>query len=227
MISSNPYKCLCIILLALALCSSCRFFQSNGNSNVVQDTESEINTNIPFSTKEPEVFQAEFIVSNYVNGKKTERTTFIAQKGKNKLTTYQYGAKNELTFLQNSDDKSFRINHSEKTIQKRNGTSLIETDSAWQGFLSTRWLNDRKNAKFEKVGTENNLTKYLVRLEDAENSETFVFVDEKINIPVKYEVYQVTGEKKDLTYAVEVKNFKTEVEDKIFELPKDYQEIDK
>jgi outer membrane lipoprotein-sorting protein len=77
------------------------------------------------------------------------------------------------------------------------------------------------------LGTENNLTKYRVRMGDAENpnSEILIYVDEQIKLPVRQEFYSTSGEQKTLTFAVELKNFKTEADEKLFEVPKDFRKI--
>lgn len=227
MISSNLNKFLFIIFLCLSLCPSCRFWQSNSTDNDTQNSAAEIHTNIPFSTKEPDVFQAEFVVTTFISGEKTERKYFVAKKGEKILATIGVGSKQEISLLEITGDKSFRLEHSTKTYRKREISAMPADTSAnqWQEFLTTKWLNEKTNAKFEKQGTQNNLTKYLVKLEDPDRSEIFIYIDEKLQIPVKQEFYRLAKGKKILSYQVEVKNFKTEVNDKLFELPKDYQEI--
>ena len=101
----------------------------------------------------------------------------------------------------------------------------MDSSNQWKSFLTTKWLNQKNSAKFEKVDTENNLTKYLVKLEDSITSEVLIFIDEKIPFPVKQEFYSISDSEKVLTMSFEIKNYKTEVEDKLFELPKDYKEI--
>ncbi len=227
MISSNSNKILFIVCIALIFGSACRFWQSKKDNVNLQTSDSEINTNIPFSTKEPEVFQAEFVVSTFINGEKNERKYFVAKKGEKLLTKIGVGSEEEISLLTLAENESFVIEHSPKKIEKRSSadTSSDNSENDWEQFLTIKWLNEKSGAKFQKLATENNLTKYVVKLEDATNSEIWVFVDEKLKIPTKQEIYSVVGDKKTLTYSVEVKNYKTVVEDKLFELPKDYKEI--
>lgn len=227
MFSSNTYKVLFLLFIAILLTASCKFWQSNSEKNNFQTSDSEIQTNIPFSNKEPEIFQAEFIISSFVNGKKTEQKNFVAKKGGRFLATYRMKSSNKISYLFISEDKTYYINHDKKTFQKR-GFSASNKDLpqiSWRDFLTTKWLNEKTSSKFEKVESEDNLTKYLVKMDGSENSEVLVFIDEKIPFPVKQEFYSISNGEKVLTTLVEVKNYKTEVEDSLFKVPKDYKEI--
>jgi hypothetical protein len=208
-------------------CSSCSFWQSKNDKNKMQDSDSEIQTNIPFSTKEPEIFQAEIITATILNGKRNEQKYFLAKKGEKHLTAMNVGSSNETAILNLSENKSFVINHSAKTYRKSepSSNSIESSSNQWKQFLVTKWLNEGAKSKFEKIGTENNLTKHLVKLDNSTNSEVTIFVDEKVPFPVKQEFYSITNGKKVLTMSVEVKNYKIVVDDKLFELPKDYKEI--
>ncbi len=92
-------------------------------------------------------------------------------------------------------------------------------------LLTGEWLNAKPDAKFSKLDAENDLSKYLVTLNDAENAETIVFVDEKIGLPVRQEFYSRRGEQKNLTYTVEIRNFKSQTEDNLFAIPKDFRKV--
>jgi outer membrane lipoprotein-sorting protein len=71
------------------------------------------------------------------------------------------------------------------------------------------------------------LTKYRAHLADApnSNSETFIYVDENLKIPVRQEFYKTNGEQKILVFSMELRNFKLEAADELFELPKDYRKV--
>jgi hypothetical protein len=80
---------------------------------------------------------------------------------------------------------------------------------------------------FENLGAENGLTKYRVRLKDMpkDASETLIYIDENLKIPVKQEFYTINGEQKILVFSMELRNLKLQTDDKLFELPKDYRKV--
>lgn len=221
MFSSNPLKI--FLVLAALFCSSCQVWQSAENANTEAFVAEEIKTGIPFSTKEPEVFQAEIVVST--GG--AEKKFFTARNKGRHLTVFNRGEKDESAVLLTENGETFIINREKKTFRKnQNGAGDSSSgDRNLLDFLTTKWLVEKRDARFENLGAENNLTKYRVRLGDSKDSEILVFVDENLKIPVKQEFYSMADGQKNLMYSTEVKNFKLQAEEGLFELPKDYREI--
>ncbi len=226
-LKSLKFACLPIFLLANF--SACSFWQTADNSNSLKDSEliAEVLTDIPFSTKEPENFQAEIVVSGFTDGGKTEQNYFIAKSGEKSLQKFYAGSENERSILRRDENEIFLINNELKNYREISGkNSDAFSDDSLIKNLTSKLLNEKASAGFEKLGTQENLTKYRVKFEDAKNSEIIIFVDEKIKLPVKQEFYSVAGDKKTLTYQIEIKNFKPQADDKLFELPKNYRRID-
>lgn len=208
------------LLFALAFCSSCQYWQSNSNTNAnieAPPTEiAEIVSEIPFSNKEPETFQAEMIVRINEEESKTfiarDKERFLSKKGD--IATLQLSANQ--SFLINFDKKIYvenRINYSSQT--NVSGETLSD-------FLTTEWLNQKTDVKYENLGSENGLNKYRVKFE---NSETIIFIDENFKIPVKQEFHSIDGETKNLVYSMELRNIKLIAEDSLFEIPKDFRKV--
>ncbi len=224
MFSSNLLKIAFVLIVLLA--SSCKFWQTKTDATLPTPTPfvaAEIKSEIPFSTKEPEVFQTEISVTT--NG--IEDKTFTASDGANQLTIFDYHKKTEFAFLKLGDNRTFFINHRRKIyaeIELSANAAAAKSDSL-KDFLTAEWLNQKTDAKFENLGTENNLTKYLVSLDESRNSEIIISVDERIKLPVKQEFFAVSGEQKILTLTAELKNFSFEIEARLFEVPKDYRRI--
>src|SRR4051812_6041344 len=105
MFSSNLTKFFAVFTLSLTLFSSCRFWTKTDNTNSSQTptVSDELKTEIPFSTKEPERFQAEIVVT----ANETERKTFLARNAGARRYDFNFGAKNQLTNLQT--DKNYLI----------------------------------------------------------------------------------------------------------------------
>ncbi len=222
MLSSNQIKHLATILSLIFFTSSCRFWQTE--TNVSRSATNDFKNSAPFSTQEPQEFQTEILVSNYVSGeKKRERRYFVAKKGERLLVKFGVGTKSEFSYLTLSNDEIYIIRSQGKTIERRlpKRAALDEKDS-WREFLTTKWLNEKHESAFEKVGVENGLTKHRVTFGEQKNSEAIVFVDEKIKLPTRQEFYSISDGKRVLVYSVELEEFKTDVNDSLFNLPEGF-----
>lgn len=211
-------------VFAFLMSASCSVWQSAENINSAPHISVEIETGIPFQNKEPDIFQTEIVVTNFTGGEKNEKRYFLARNGMRHLTVFNRGEKGETSVLQTADSKTFFINNEKKSYQEK-PPSVGQSRGELSEFLTTEWLNQKTDAAFENLGAENNLTKYRLRLAGSTSSEILIFVDENFKLPVKQEFYSTSGEQKTLMFSVELKNFSLQAEDKLFELPKNYQEI--
>jgi outer membrane lipoprotein-sorting protein len=222
MFSSNLTKFFASFALIFSLFSGCRFWQKTSDANSSQqapEVSGDLKSAIPFSTKEPEQFQAEIVVT----ANETERKTFVARNGANRRYDFNAGAKNQVTNLQT--DKNYLISPERKIYAETIAAQNVSADD-WENFLTTEWLNENHEVSFEKLETVDNLTKYRVRLgAGAAASEMMILVDEQIGLPVKQEFYAVSGEQKILTYAVELKNLKLKTDDNLFAVPTDFRRV--
>lgn len=223
MLSSNSTKGFFIFFLALTLISACRWWQKaeTQTPSPTPFVAKEIENGIPFIIKEPENFQAEFVVSTGVK----EDKTFVARAGDNRRNDYHYEQKNQISVVQTTDNKSFLI-FNDKKVYSENPTNEVSVvaENAFD-FLTTEWLNQKNDAKFESLGTENGFLKYSVKFDENQNSESIIWVDENIGLPVKQEFYSVNGERKTLHFTFELKNFKLQTDAGLFEVPKDFRKI--
>lgn len=211
------------------LCQACGYWQSAGNQNAnasIASQAEETKSAVPFSTKEPDVYQAEIVLTNYADGEKSERKIFMARRDGKLRCDYE----NKISFFQMGENQIFLIHNGKKIYaeSQTNSGDANEAADTIKDFLTAEWLNEKRGATFEKLGAENGLTKYLVRLEDAPNaeSETLIFVDDNLKIPVRQEFYTATGgEQKVLAFSMELENLKLEADDKLFELPRDFRKV--
>lgn len=216
MFSANVFKS--FVVFALIFCSSCRFWQPSSNSNTAtnQVNVAEIESEIPFSTKEPETFQTE-IITKFES--ETEKT-FIARSKGRFLTR-----KGETATLQTEPNKSFLLNFEKKIYVENIDKATVTKETTGEtlnDFLTTEWLNQKTEAKFEDLGKENGLNKYRATFE---NSETLIYVDDNFKIPIRQEFYSIEGETKNLLYSIELQNFKLIAEESLFEIPKDFRKV--
>lgn len=216
MFSSIFFKLL--LVSTLAFCTSCQLWQKTSNSNVaVNQTEvAEIVSEIPFSTKEPETFQVE-IITKFENA---EEKTFLARnKGKILLR------KENTAALQIEANKSFLINFEKKIYVEKVEKSVVFKETSGEtlnDFLTTEWLNQKTEVKFENLGAENGLTKYKASFEAA---ESLIFVDENFKIPLRQEFYSLEGKQRNLVYSIELQNLKLIAEETLFEVPQDFRKV--
>lgn len=210
------------LAFAFLFCSSCGGWQSAKNINSPPHIAEEAEIGIPFQNKEPDEFQADVVVTNFLNGEKIEKRYFLARRGSRHLTVFNRGEKTENSILETIDGRVFFIDKENK-IYRESPNQSGKTGGELNEFLTTEWLNQKRDAAFENLGAENSLTKYRVRLDDSTNSEILIFVDENLKLPVKQEFYSVSGEQKTLTLSVEIKNFLTSADENLFILPQDYK----
>lgn len=224
MFPTNTFKLFIVLFFAPLIFSSCSFWQTseNGNTNSNTFTADELKSKIPFENKEPEVFQAEIVLAAFINGEKTERI-IKAARSREKI---RYDYPNGISFLQLNEDEKFLL-ETEKKVYAQSASisnSSAETGEMLKDFLTTEWLSERRNVKFENLGLENGLAKYRVSGEN-NTSEILIYVDENLKFPVKQEFYSISGEQKILFTAMEFRNLKLEIDESIFDLPKDFKKI--
>ncbi len=217
MISSKSLKF--FLLFTLVFCSSCQYLQNSANSNSSsnQTIISDKNGDTAFLTKEPETYQAEII-------EKTDDNeiikTFIARSKERFLIKTD-----DIGTLKLTANKSFLINFAKKIYFENDVKNIITNETSGetlQDFLTTEWLNQKTDAKFENIGVENGLTKFIAKF-DA--SETIIFIDENVKLPIRQEFYSVEGEQRNLTYSLEIQNLKLIIDETMFEIPKDFRKV--
>lgn len=221
MFSSGFVKKIAVCVLIASAVSACRFWQDRGNGTPTPTPETfeEIKSEIPFSTKEPEVFQAEFVTT----ANETERKIFKARNGANRRFDYNFGAENQITFLQT--DKQYLIFPKQKIYAEDISPTGIAAFDEKTDFLTTEWLNERTEADFEKLGTAENLTKYRVLLDGKNVSEIIVHIDESLQLPVKQEFFSVNGDRKTLLFTFELRNLKLQTDENMFAVPTDFKKV--
>ena len=220
MFSFNLTKLFALFALIFLLFSACRFWQTGGGetSNKTPVISEELKSEIPFSTKEPEQFQTEIVVT----ANETERKTFVARKGANRRYDFNFGAKSQLTNLQT--DKNYLILNEKKIYAETGAAQMVSTDD-WANFLTTEWLSEKQNAKFEKLETIDTLTTYRVRPGESISSEMLISVDEQLGLPIRQQFYSITDGQNILTYTVELKNLKLQTDENLFTVPTDYKKV--
>ena len=213
-------KFFCLFAVVLAFGSACRYCGNAGNDNAARTpfVAEELKSEIPFSTKEPEIFQVEIVT---IAGE-IENKIFLARSGANRRIDYNFGEKDQVALLQT--DKNYLIFPS-RNIYAEDAASNSFAPEISTDFLTSGLLNAKTGVRFFSEGKENNLAKYRAVFGDAEKSEALIFVDETVNLPVRQEFYSRSGDEKTLTMTVEFRNLKLEAGAELFAVPKNFRKV--
>jgi hypothetical protein len=179
---------------------------------------SEVVSDIPFATKEPETYQAEIVVTS--SG--IERRMFIARSGNLRRSDYNVGEPNQFSILQS--DKNYLIAANNKIFAENTAGQLSAAlGGPFDEFTSTL-LYSRRRPDFKSLGSENGLSKYSVRLDKGHAAEAVIFVDEAAGFPVRQELYSLRGDERTLQYTVEIRNLILETDPGTFEIPAGFRQ---
>ena len=207
MLLSNPAKIVfatCIVSLFFAGCSMWRSDEKHA-VNVSLPNKKEL----PFATREPEVFQFEIIV----RAGETERRIGVSRDGNKRRIDYDLGTEKHRAVM--IADKEYRLDLKRRTYTERGLSAAGASDND----LVSHLLNARDYTDFEEVGREGSVVTFRARINESDASEVLIFFDESIGLPVRQEFYSIDGETRDLKYSVEMRNFKTDVDQGLFEIP--------
>lgn len=209
-----------IVFLCASLCAaSCGFWRGDSNANANENAyvAEELKSSVPFSTKEPPVFQTEIVVT----ANETENRFFTARREENRLTIFDYQTNRAVADLQ-TGSRRFVFAPTQKICAELDGQT---SETTADDYLTGEWINRKTDAQFEPLEAENNRARYRVKLNDAARSEIVVSVDEQINLPVRQEFFTVKDGARTPTLVVELRNFSQSVEAANFELPKDCRRV--
>jgi hypothetical protein len=221
MILSNPVKSFLLALVFLSLASGCRFWQNTEDTNTSPGGQvfTEDNNELPFSTREPEVFQARIAVTS--GG--IERVSFVAKNGLKRRYDFGAGEKNATVWLRT--DREYLLLPGKDIFAEQQAPAGGDTLPGEPESLTAEWLNARTGSDFEAVGIENGTKKFIVKLNGSAASEAVIFIDEVTGLAVRQEFYSINGEQRDLLYSVEMRDVKMEAGDELFAIPKDYRKV--
>jgi outer membrane lipoprotein-sorting protein len=219
-----------ILVIALTLTTSCSrreptVNESPTNSRVVSSTP-------PFQTREPERYQAirEVRFTPASGGEATVTRTVIAKNGAMRREEDNAGSKRVVyldlptgRFLLLPDEKLYAQLDDDANTQV---SADPDSDMPAELYLHTGPIQ----STYENVGNEpvngRTTTKYRVAVnslegESVNDSETLIWVDESLGMPIKSVTRSATG-----TRTMELSEVTMEVETGLFEIPSSYQKVD-
>ncbi len=235
-----------LFLLSVTACKKTAESNANGNATNANSSASadETQTTPPFPTKEPERYQATMITSGSLGGAAaaipgveslTNQQMFVARDGERRRVDSEMLPGVKITYLQIAGGR-YLLYPAKKLYAEIKLDAGDGASNPAQG-LPSDFAPDKlvkgtpAGAKYEKLGTEEingrMTTKYRVTGGSAEGSqaaaaETTIWADEALGMPVKVESKSQDGSK----YSMELRDIKQEVDQTLFELPKDYQKVE-
>ncbi len=212
MFLSTPAKIFHVICFSSIIFAGCSLWRSSENSTA--GFASEPKSEHPFSAREPEVFQAELVVRTG----EVERRTLIARNGGMRRTDIDVGTDNHRAVL--VTDKEYLLYFKRKTFEEH---TLSSNAAAVYEPLTAHMINARDYSSFREVKRDGSVIEFSARVNGSENSEVLIYFDEKIGMAVKQEFYSIEGDNRTLQYAVELKDFRTDVDPELFKIPGNFR----
>lgn len=207
MLLSTPVKIGVILFFLSSVFTGCSIWR--GGENTAAFAPSQPRNPLPFSTREPDVFQTDIIVRTG----DVERVTSLARDGAKRRVDYDPDTDQHRAIL--VTDKEYVIDFKAKKVTTRDLTSAASAQNESLSHL----LHVRDFTEFDEIGREGTIVRYRARINESNASEVVVSFDESIGLPVKQEFYSLEGDQRVLRYTVEVRNFKKEVGAGVFDVP--------
>jgi len=215
MFLSNLRRTFLLFALIVPVLQACGSSQPNTNKEFPA-IDGERNA-FPFSMREPQVYSGEIVQTS---GSVTT-VYFVARNGNRSRIDFDRGGENQVSRVHN--DRDIVVSHKTKSFYELPGGTgetgeLNPADSLTRGFLG-----GIEPAKFEKIETLNGQTKYRVNYTAGGKSETFIYFDEALGMPVKHEFFAIDGERRSIMFSVAFKDLKLEADDSLFAIPEDFK----
>jgi outer membrane lipoprotein-sorting protein len=238
---------ICLLLLTLWLTTaSCKRSDVAGNQNGTANGNTAVGeevTSPPFATKEPERYQAVRVMTHSQTGEADAVSqTFIARDGDRRREDYESPTGLKISSLQLPGGHYILIPSKKiyaELTRETGGEDMERKESVPADFSPDKLLNEaRPEALYENLGTETvggrATRKYRVTVKGKTGaakgvtSETLIWVDEQLGMPVKSETVSsgaggvvATGSK----VLMELRDMKETVDASVFDLPQDYKKV--
>lgn len=230
-----------LVLTIACAVTSCKRASVENTANTNAASAGDETATPPFATKEPERYQWTRVITGAVAGSSNQppvsQTVFMARDGDRRREDYELLQGVKLTVLR-LPEGSYTL-YPAKKIYAEIGGDVGAKEGAGEArnvppdFSADKLVNaSRTGARYERLGTEEvngrSATKYRVTTKSAqggETSETLLWIDEALGMPIKSESTTKTDAGGESKYTVEYRDIKLETDDSLFTLPKDYRKV--
>lgn len=243
-----------LFLLTLALsAASCKGSGTNGNQNANSAAGSttvadETSTTPPFSTKEPERYQATMVITSSLGEQSnipgmsqlTTKEMLIARDGERRRVDMELVPGMRAAYLQTATAR-YLLLPARKVYaefkQGGEGGASEPSKNPSSDFSPDALLNQSiGGARYEKLGAENvsgrATVKYRVTMTGktgeakSVTTESLIWIDDALGMPVKSETTMSGTGSANSKYSMELRDIKQDVDQSVFELPTDYTKVD-
>jgi hypothetical protein len=192
----------------------------------------------PFSTKEPDRYQATRLVTfseiapdNSVNELHTARV-LIMRDADQRREEYEAGKLGNLVILENARGRYMLLPQLKlyADANEANTSSAADRLNVETELTSPDLLLHESNSavQYQKFGEEvvagRKATKYKVESSASRNTETFIWIDERLGMPIAMQSTS-PGANGSTRAWMELQDIRTEVDPRIFALPADYRKV--
>ena len=209
MFLSNQQAAAQAILLVIIVAAGCSWFGGNEPPSNSSVTVKPPETGIPFETKEPETFLADFIT---ISSGSESRSHFAKKHERWRFDSFD--ADGPTRSIVQGPTLAY-IDHTRKQYSEP-PTNGPDAQPPFLADLTTSLLHPKQPARFEKLGTENNIERYKVTVEGSNSASTILY-DTTIKMIVRHEF--------DGGFAFEMRNFTLEVDEAVFQMPNGYRKV--
>jgi hypothetical protein len=219
-----------LLLAAVSLNSACSLWSGSAPATIDPPAPASQHTAValPFSTKEPQTYQAEMIVSFPGDAAVTEQRYFTARDGERRRTDRELPGKETLSVLELTGGKQLILQQQKKCSPAEDAALPTRQGEAFTDFMTNEWLSERIPASYQEQGAEDvngkSLKKYSVKFEKG-GSQATVWIDEALGIPVKTEIYDLKDGQISNKVTTEFRNLKLSIDSNVFEKPPGCQNI--
>ena len=194
----------------------------------------------PFSTREPESYQATRVITfteaapDNIDAAAPQRVEriMLARFGDQRREEYEAGSIGSIVYLENAGGRfvllpQAKIYADANDAATAGALAIVKTEA--ETISPDLLLNSpRSSIEYQKLeaGTIDGrvATRYRVTANSAAKNENFIWVDEQLGMPVASR-YTSTAANRSTRVSIDLKNIRTEVDPKIFVLPADYRKV--
>ncbi len=220
MFLSNPRKYFLLIGFCALIFQGCGSSQTLENKAISISNESK--GKFPFSTREPETFQADLVMTNG----KDEDHWFVARHGDKWRYDIFRGGERWISLLRS--DKLYYVDHQKKVYWEMPESGNSGGEPGYLSELTRNFFRGEEHREFDEIGRENGLIEYKVRDTDQSAGEIVIYVDAASGVMVRQEFTAKGGDNNSeppILSVYEVKNLKMDVDDSVFDIPQGYKKI--
>jgi hypothetical protein len=219
MVLSNPVKIFAPVLLVVLLLSACS--RGHEDDDIPSPPVAEVQSDIPFSAKEPVEFEAEIVVTSDLH----TTLSYYARKGGRWRYDFFVG---DRRFSIVQAETLYSIDHERKLYAEGTAGNGLQNEPEFVNDMTFGLLKRRIYSSYEKLAAEGDVTKYRVTAGDSAGAETVIHYDESLGLIVKQEFGRTSSDTDAIPTAMltfELKNIRLEVHDSVFELDAGYKKV--